>query len=599
MPPTHNGIDMVGSNYVFAWCLNQSLLAKIGWKILSHPTSLIARVLGPKYKISSCTVLKSSFVRRGGQSWGERGVHWGLHLLRDHLSWQVGCPSFLDIWKDKWIYGLSLGQLLGLSDHEIFMKPALNVCHLQNADGTWKTDVVYSLCGELMAPYILSIPLSSEEFDDRLFWDLNKNGCYSVKSGYAVAFSHLCSSKGTFKDKNRMDAASIAFCKKRLWVLPIQGKWKTFLWKLISNSLPSGSEASKRNLPWNYQCKLCASFDDQIESPEHLFRDCKIASHFWSGCPLGIRSSIGANVSIQTWVINWISFLIKDSSSFSCILFVSTLWRIWCLRNDLLYRSTLVMDLSSQITTLMTDAINNSTAVKRRLISSGDIFASTNMDFASIRNHLPFFLIGDSLCSSPIRLKCDASWRLDFRASAGWFFLDSFGRVIHSGQSRFWVGSALQAEATTFFHALLDAVNHGLYHIDAQTDCLSLALQLTGCSDVHQELKSIFCSITSLLSFCHCCSISHCPRVANRIAHRLAANAISTVGGAVLTVRQLEKQPEKVGDRNVAVNPLPQKVSPTELVAEGMRIGKRLAKWTQLAGSHIMEQERTMAETAP
>ncbi|XP_074266604.1 uncharacterized protein LOC141589883 [Silene latifolia] len=507
-------------------CLNQSLLAKIGWKILFYPNSLIARVLGPKYKISSRTVLNSSFVKRGTQSWGERGVHWGLRLLRNHLSWQVGCPSFLDIWKDKWIYGLSLGQLLGLSDHEIYMKPALNVCHLQNADGTWKVDVVYSLCGETMAPYILSIPLSSEDFDDSLFWALNKNGRYSVKSGYAVAFSHLWSSKATIKDHNRIDAASIAFCKNRLWVFPIQGKWKTFIWKLLSNSLPTGSEASKRNLPWNYQCKLCASFDNQIESLEHLFRDCSIASHFWAGSPLGIRSSIGANVSIQAWVINWISFLIKDSSPNSCILFVSTLWRIWCLRNDLLYRSDLVMDFSSQITTLTTDAINNSTAAKHRLISSANIFASTNMDIASIRNHSPFFLIGDSLCPSAIRLKCDASWRLDFRASAGWIFLDSHGRVIHSGQSRFWAGSALQAEATAFLHALLDAVNQGFYHIDAQTDCLSLALQLTECVDVHQELKSILCSITSLLPSCHCCSISHCPRVANRIAHRLAANAM-------------------------------------------------------------------------
>ncbi|XP_074301549.1 uncharacterized protein LOC141632948 [Silene latifolia] len=412
-------------------CLNQSLLAKIGWKILFSPNSLIARVLGPKYKISSCTFLNSSFVQQGTQSWGERGVHWGLRLLRNHLSWQA--------------------------------------------------DEVYSLCGENMAPYILSIPLSSGDFDDSLFWDLNKNGRYSVKSG----------------------------------------------------------EASKRNLPWNYHCKLCSTLDNQIESLEHLFRDYSIASHFWAGSRLGIRSSIGANVSIQTWVINWITFLIKDSSPISCTLFVSTLWRIWCLRNELLYRSDVVMDFSSQIKMLTTDAINNSTAAKRHFISSADIFAPTNMDIASIRNHSPFLLIGDSLCPCSIRLKCDVSWRLDFRASAGWVFLDSHGNVIQSGQSRFWAGSTLQAEATGFLHALLDAVNQGFYHIDAQTECLSLALQLAECLDVHQELKSILCSISSLLSSCHCCSISHYPRATNRIAHRLAANAMCCL---ILTLCQKKKK---------------------------------------------------------
>ncbi|XP_074293958.1 uncharacterized protein LOC141621182 [Silene latifolia] len=72
---------------------------------------------------------------------------------------------------------------------------------------------------------------------------------------------------------------------------------------------------------------------------------------------------------------------------------------------------------------------------------------------------------------------------------------------------------------------------------------------------------------------------------------------------AVLTERQSGKQPEKAiekaGDRNVTVDSSAQKIPPTEPVAEGVKIYKRLAKWTQLAGSHIMEQERAMAQTGP
>ncbi|XP_074271590.1 uncharacterized protein LOC141595525 [Silene latifolia] len=323
-----------------------------------------------------------------------------------------------------------------------------------------------------------------------------------------------------------MAAFSIAFCKKRLWTLPIQGKWKTFLWKLLSNSLPIGTEASKRNLPWSYQCKLCASFDNHLESLEHLFRDCLITSHIWTGSPLGIRGSNGSNISIKSWVLNWVTFLHKDDSLDSCILFINTLWRIWCLRNDLLFHPDSVMGLSSQIKLLTTDAINNSSVAKRRLSSPANSnFGGSNV-MDSIKNHLPFFIISNCLCSNNIRLRCDASWHTDFRASAGWLFQDSHGVVFHTGQFRFWAGSALQAEATTFFHALRDATNQGFWHIDAQTECVRLVLHLAECTEVQQELKTLLRSIFHVLASCHCCSISHCPRILNRTAHRLATLAM-------------------------------------------------------------------------
>ncbi|XP_074306215.1 uncharacterized protein LOC141641454 [Silene latifolia] len=480
-------------------CLNQSLLAKIGWKILTAPTSLISKVLGPKFKISPDTIFSSNFVTAGNRSWGERGICWGIQLLRRSLAWQVGFPSLLDVWKDKWIYGLSLGQLLGLSDPEIAAKPPLTVCQLQTAEGIWDVDAVSSICGNILAPYILALPLAAEDFDDNLYWSLSKTGQYSVKSGYAMAFSVLWSNKATDADFKRMDTSVKTFCKKRLWNLPIQGKWKTFLWKLLSNSLPIGIEASKRSLPWNYYCKLCASFDTQLESLDHLFRDCLISSHIWAGSPLGIRSSNGKNIYIQSWVINWISFLYKDDSFDSCILFISTLWRIWCLRNDTVFRSDSVMGLSSHIKILTTDAINQSYVAQLRLPSSSVSIAGDFSVMESIKNHLPVFIINDCLCSNNIRLLCDASWHTDFTASAGWIFKDLNGVILHTGQSRFWASSTLQAEGTALLHALRDAARRGFWHISAHSDCLPLVLILAACTEVQQDLKALCHSIFRVL----------------------------------------------------------------------------------------------------
>ncbi|XP_074289554.1 uncharacterized protein LOC141614707 [Silene latifolia] len=297
-----------------------------------------------------------------------------------------------------------------------------------------------------------------------------------------MAFSVLWSNKATDTDFKRMDTSVKSFCKKRLWNLPIQGKWKTFLWKLLSNSLPIGIEASKRNLPWNYHCKLCASFDTQLESLDHLFRDCLISSHIWVGSPLGIRSSNGNNISIQSWVINWISFLYKDDSFDSCILFITQL----------------------------------------RLSSSTVSIAEDFSVMESIKNHLPVILINDCLCSNNIRLLCDASWHTDFTASVGWIFKDLNGVILHTGQSRFWASSALQAEGTALLHAFRDAARRGFWHISAHSDCLPLVLLLAACTDVQQDLKALGHSIFRVLVSFHCCSLSHYPRVLNRTAHRLA-----------------------------------------------------------------------------
>lgn len=59
-------------------CLNQALLAKVAWRILKNPDSLIAKVLTGKYcqkqNLLEATVSSSS-------SLGWRSIMWGKELL--------------------------------------------------------------------------------------------------------------------------------------------------------------------------------------------------------------------------------------------------------------------------------------------------------------------------------------------------------------------------------------------------------------------------------------------------------------------------------------------------------------------------------------
>ncbi|KAL5836959.1 hypothetical protein ACOSQ3_014128 [Xanthoceras sorbifolium] len=83
---------------------------------------------------------------------------------------------------------------------------------------------------------ILEIPLSLGDCNDSLIWHFDKNGEYSVKSGYRVAAQEKLSLKGS---------SSCADSKwwLALWNLNIPPKIKIFIWRVCLNAIPSLSHA--------------------------------------------------------------------------------------------------------------------------------------------------------------------------------------------------------------------------------------------------------------------------------------------------------------------------------------------------------------------
>ncbi|XP_074287751.1 uncharacterized protein LOC141612903 [Silene latifolia] len=234
---------------------------------------------------------------------------------------------------------------------------------------------------------------------------------------------------------------------------------------------------------------------------------------------------VGNNVSIQQWIINWIQLLQKTTDSLSSLsLFISTLWHIWCLRNKVLFQNEPI-DYQGLFQVIMVDATNNEQVESKK--GNGKNGFSTvhqeDLDGALlIRHHFPHPLVGPSICSEHVRLKCDASWKTNFKATAGWLFQDKHGVIFRTGCKTFWAKNALQAEALALKFACSEAIALGYRHLDSTSDCLNLVLQLNGYGAATQDVLPILRSISLLAYTCHCFSLSHCPRNLNRIAHAIA-----------------------------------------------------------------------------
>lgn len=75
---------------------------------------------------------------------------------------------------------------------------------------------------------------------------------------------------------------------------------KICVWRACLDSLPTRLNLSKRCV-MSYE--MCVVYGGQIESTEHVFRECSLARAMWF-CSLGIIVDTGHHLSLLHWLEN-------------------------------------------------------------------------------------------------------------------------------------------------------------------------------------------------------------------------------------------------------------------------------------------------------
>jgi hypothetical protein len=123
---------------------------------------------------------------------------------------------------------------------------------------------------------------------------------------------------------------------QHIWKSQIPYKIKIFNWLLENNAILTKENMVKRNWDGNLSCVFC----DQLETVEHLFFQCTVATCVWGIIVLGLgTNSIPSNIA-QYKI--WIQRVFPQGKLTHHFGFAATWWAIWKSRNKVVSYKKLI-----------------------------------------------------------------------------------------------------------------------------------------------------------------------------------------------------------------------------------------------------------------
>ena len=245
-----------GMGFQDIWNNNLAMLAKQGWRLLQHEDSLVHKCFKAKY-FPRCSFLDAGDVPNSSYVW--KNMLAAQPILKQGCCWRVGNRSAIQVLKDKWLPNHPTNRVLHPPLEEEW---EWRVDEL--IDWTccvWDRQIIEKSFHREDAEAILRIPLSHSHVEDVLFWLYNKNGEYSVKSGYQTAKQIMREEKDRGECSKVMDGGAVW---RSLWKLHVPNKIKVFAWRALHDILPTRENLARRRIVADGTCELCQRENESV-----------------------------------------------------------------------------------------------------------------------------------------------------------------------------------------------------------------------------------------------------------------------------------------------------------------------------------------------
>lgn len=233
---------------------NDALLGKQAWRILQTPNCLMTKVLKGRY-FNDTPFLCATKRKKASYIW--YSILQGRDLLKKGLRVMIGNGEAIDAWSDPWLPTHPPRAPIAKTNSVTSIKVKEWITNLIQG---WDIQKLQELVVPEDVERIRAIKLCSKSSPDLLGWHYNKDGIYTVKSGYWLA-THS-------GNQQAVPIPGDIPLKRTIWKLKTAPKIRHFLWKLISRILPTGENLRRRHLSSQSICRRCCQ---EEETTKHLF----------------------------------------------------------------------------------------------------------------------------------------------------------------------------------------------------------------------------------------------------------------------------------------------------------------------------------------
>ncbi|GJS54821.1 RNA-directed DNA polymerase, eukaryota, reverse transcriptase zinc-binding domain protein [Tanacetum coccineum] len=324
LAPKDNG----GLGIFSLYALNRGLIFKWVWRFLAHEPTLWSRVIkaihGANGKIdeisgkgaNSCWINIIKEVRR----LEEKGINL-LLFMKKKLGNGLSTLFWDDVWcdggklKNRFPRAYALENSKQITVGQKLAHPSLYHSFRRHPRGGLELTQVEELA-KVINPVVLT------QSPDSWSWTLNNSGGYTVASSRNMIDSRLLP-KGDLKTR---------------WIRYVPNKVNTFAWKVMTNSLPTRFNISRRGI--DIESLSCVNCDVGIETNDHLFFACNTAKKIsklinrWWDVPFMDINSYG---EWRSWIDN-VKLPKKNKSMFQGLPYVEeviTPTRNWLIFGDI------------------------------------------------------------------------------------------------------------------------------------------------------------------------------------------------------------------------------------------------------------------------
>ena len=178
----------------------------------------------------------------------------------------------------------------------------------------WDEDILNDLFSARDKDLILMVPLSTRDVEDSWFWQLERRGDYTVKSGYRL-----------LQERRVMFGGNPSLGWTLIWKLSISPKVEIFLWRAAADFLPTMLALQRRRVVSTSSYPCCSA---ALEDTLHAVFQCSAICNIWNQVQLEVRID-GALSFVDCWAVHGCT-LTKEKLQQVAML----CWEVWNRRNQ-------------------------------------------------------------------------------------------------------------------------------------------------------------------------------------------------------------------------------------------------------------------------